>query len=91
MTALTLATSKGNEQMVRLLLQYGGNPDASDGTGSSARLLAKKKGIKELISKWDDFGAAAFEVPSCPLVCLTPAIPLSCTLSLPADTRFRLA
>jgi ankyrin repeat protein len=62
LSALTLAASKGNEHMVRLFLQYGGNPDAPDSTGTSARLVATKKPVKALIQEWDDGGAAAFEV-----------------------------
>ena len=41
-TALTLAFTLGNVNAVRLLLQYGGNPDITNRAGKTGRQLAGK-------------------------------------------------
>lgn len=49
--------------MAELLMKFGADPDAADGSGRTGRSLMKKNGrLQELVEKWDADGAAAFEV-----------------------------
>ncbi|NJR42824.1 MAG: hypothetical protein HC767_09345 [Akkermansiaceae bacterium] len=63
LSATTAAFKKLNAPMAELLLKYGANPDAPDGSGRTGRSLMKKNGkLQELVKQWDADGAAAFEV-----------------------------
>lgn len=62
-TSMSAAFSSGNTAMSELLMKFGGNPDAKDKSGKTARSLAKKnKELQKLISRFDDLGAEGFEV-----------------------------
>lgn len=62
MSALTVAFSKYNDKLAAFLMHYGADPDVQDGKGATARSLAKKPELQELIDRWDKDGAMAFEV-----------------------------
>jgi ankyrin repeat protein len=62
LTAMTTAFSSNGLKMATLLLQFGGNPDAQDKTGKSARDVAKRSDLKNALGIFDDGGAEAFEV-----------------------------
>ena len=61
-TAMTAAFSANAADVAELLLQYGGNPDAADSNGKTARAVAKKGKLQELLASFDEGGAEAFEV-----------------------------
>jgi ankyrin repeat protein len=61
-TAMTAAFSGTAVDVARLLLKFGGNPDAQDRSGKSARAVAKNKDLQQLLGLYDDAGAEAFEV-----------------------------
>lgn len=49
--------------MAELLMKFGADPDATDGSGRTGRSLMKKNAkLQELVDRWDAHGAAAFEV-----------------------------
>lgn len=49
--------------MAELLMKFGADPDAADGSGRTGRSLVKKNAkLREIVNKWDADGATAFEV-----------------------------
>jgi hypothetical protein len=63
LSGVTAAFKQLNAPMAELLLKYGADPDAPDGNGRTGRSLMKKNGkLQELLQKWDENGALAFEV-----------------------------
>lgn len=62
LSAVTAAFSKLNSPMAELLMKFGADPDATDGSGRTGRSLMKKNAkLQELVDRWDANGAAAFE------------------------------
>lgn len=65
LSAITAAFKKLNAPMAELLMKFGADPDAADGSGRTGRSLMKKNSkLQELVDRWDSDGAAAFEVCS---------------------------
>ena len=63
MSAITAAFTKLNAPMVELLMKFGADPDAADGSGRTGRTLVKKNAkLQEIVDKWDADGSVAFEV-----------------------------
>ena len=51
------AAQKGQVQMVELLLSRGANPHAMDKHNNTAKMLAEKKGMSEVITLLDSYAA----------------------------------
>jgi ankyrin repeat protein len=68
-SALTAAFAANNVNVAKILMAYGADPDKEDKMGKTARGFASRSSeLSNLVKKWDDQGAEAFEVFLKPLV-----------------------
>lgn len=61
LSALHVANEKGSDQIARLLIKYGADPNQKDKRGKAAREFAPTVSIRDLIAQYDNGGHAAFE------------------------------
>ena len=67
-TALLIATMNGNKEIIKQVLEYGGNPDFVDREGDSAISYAKRFHHPDLVTLLRKYNKHPWRLPCLPLV-----------------------